>query len=181
MPDHLKIIHYPDPRLRKKAAPITAFTPEVTADLAQTAAKMIELMHADKGVGLAAPQVGLSISLFVMNPTGQPEDQRIYLNPTLTNGDGAELDEEGCLSLPGIRTNVDRFLKMTITAQDLTGQPFSESAEGFVARIWQHEVDHLNGTLILDRMGPGTKLMFRKKIKELESTYATQHPKAPKR
>lgn len=167
MTDQLKIIHYPDPRLRKKAAPITAFT----AELAQISEKMIELMHADKGVGLAAPQVGLSISLFVMNPTGQSQDQRIYINPVLTQGEGSELGEEGCLSLPGIRTNVDRFVKMQITAQDLTGQTFTESAEGFVARIWQHEVDHLNGTLILDRMGPGTKLMFRKKIKDLEAAY----------
>jgi peptide deformylase len=167
MTDQLKIIHYPDPRLRKKAAPITAFTAELT----QTAEKMVELMHADKGVGLAAPQVGLSIALFVMNPTGQPQDQRIYVNPVLTQGEGSELGEEGCLSLPGIRTNVDRFVKMQITAQDLTGQTFTESAEGFVARIWQHEVDHLNGTLILDRMGPGTKLMFRKKIRELEAAY----------
>lgn len=167
MTDQLKIIHYPDPRLRKKAAPITAFT----AELAQISEKMVELMHADKGVGLAAPQVGLSISLFVMNPTGQSQDQRIYINPVLTQGEGSELGEEGCLSLPGIRTNVDRFVKMQITAQDLTGQTFTESAEGFVARIWQHEVDHLNGTLILDRMGPGTKLMFRKKIKDLEAAY----------
>jgi peptide deformylase len=167
MTDQLKIIHYPDPRLRKKAAPITAFT----AELAQISEKMIELMHADKGVGLAAPQVGLSISLFVMNPTGQSQDQRIYINPVLTQGEGSELGEEGCLSLPGIRTNVDRFVKMQITAQDLTGQTFTESAEGFVARIWQHEADHLNGTLILDRMGPGTKLMFRKKIKDLEAAY----------
>jgi peptide deformylase len=168
MTDQLKIIHYPDPRLRKKAASISQFTPE----LAETAKKMIELMHADKGVGLAAPQVGLSISLFVMNPTGQPQDQRVYVNPQLSEGDGSELGEEGCLSLPGIRTNVDRYVKMTITAQDLAGHTFTESADGFVARIWQHEVDHLNGTLILDRMGPGTRLLFRKKIKDLEAAFS---------
>lgn len=174
MSDDLKIIHYPDPRLRKKAARVTEFTPELNA----IAQKMVKLMHEDRGVGLAAPQVGLSMALFVMNPTGNPEDQRVYVNPVLSDGDGSELGEEGCLSLPNIRTDVDRYLKMTIQAQDLTGKEFTETAEGFVARIWQHEVDHLNGTLILDRMGPGTKLMFRKKIKELETAYSEKSAKA---
>ena len=168
MPDELRVILYPDPRLRKKSAPVTKFD----ESLQQTASRMLELMREHKGVGLAAPQVGLNIRLFVVNPTGNPEDDRVYVNPVLSEAEGDEESEEGCLSLPEITVDVIRPTeRVLMRAKDLTGKPFEEVGEGFITRIWQHELDHLNGVLILDRMGPVAKLAYRKKLKELEEAF----------
>src|SRR5512145_1810750 len=115
----LKIIQYPDPRLKKKSKPVEAFDD----NLRQLAARMLELMREAKGVGLAAPQVGENIRLFVMNPTGEPGDDRVYVNPVLTEAEGEEEAEEGCLSLPGIHVNVVRSRQVRMQAQDLEGKP----------------------------------------------------------
>ena len=173
MPVELKIIKYPDPRLKKVSAPVTAFDQSLR-DLAQA---MIRLMREHRGVGLAAPQVGHNIRLFVMNPTGDPADDRIYVNPTLTDADGEEEGEEGCLSIPNLTARIWRGKTLKMIAQDLEGRPFEESATGFVARIWQHETDHLNGTLILERMGPVARLAARRVLKELTEEYDSTHPR----
>jgi peptide deformylase len=171
MPDALRVIYYPDPRLKRKSLPVTVFDDS----LKQTANRMLELMREHKGVGLAAPQVGLNIRLFVVNATGKPEDDRIYVNPILTEADGDEEDEEGCLSLPDINVNVRRpTARLKMQAQDLDGKPFEEIGEGFITRVWQHENDHLNGVLIIDRMGPVEKLTYRKKLKEMEEKFSKQ-------
>lgn len=167
MYEQLKVIHYPDPRLKKRSLPVQTFDPPLKA----LAARMLELMREHKGVGLAAPQVGLNIRLFVMNHSGNPEDDRAYVNPELDDPAGEEEGEEGCLSLPGITADVLRSKFMRLTAQDLDGNPVSAAETGYVARIWQHEIDHLNGILITDRMGPVAKLTSRKILKELEAKY----------
>jgi peptide deformylase len=133
--------------------------------------EMFALMRAEKGVGLAAPQVGKNIRLFVMNATGKPEDDRIYLNPVLTEAEGNDEAEEGCLSIPELRVKVIRAKTLRMEAQDLAGQPIDQRDEGFVARIWQHESDHLNGILLTDRMGPVAKIANRGLLKELEAKY----------
>jgi peptide deformylase len=171
MYEELKIVLWPDPRLKKASKSVETFD----ASLKELAARMFELMREAKGVGLAAPQVGQNIRLFVMNPTGEPQDDRVYVNPLLTDGDGDEEAEEGCLSLPEIHTNVVRFKQMKLCAQDLDGNPIEETAEGFIPRIWQHEFDHLNGTLLLDRMGPVARMAARKALKELEERYRDEH------
>ncbi len=173
----LQIIRYPDPRLRKVSAPITAFD----ADLAATAARMLELMREAKGVGLAAPQVGLNIRLFVMNPTGEPADDRAYVNPVLTDADGEDEDDEGCLSLPKITIPVIRNTTLRLRAQTLTGETVEAVETGYVARIWQHETDHLNGIMLTDRMGPVAKMTNRKTLRELEAKYAEAHPAKKRR
>ena len=168
MPDDLRVIRYPDPRLKKKSQPVTVFD----ETLRQTAARMFELMREHKGVGLAAPQVGLNIRLFVVNATGKPEDDRVYVNPVLSDADGDEEAEEGCLSLPDINVSIRRpTARVLMRAQDLDGKPFEEVGEGFVTRVWQHENDHLNGVMITDRMGPVAKLAYRKKLKEMEDEF----------
>ncbi len=172
MPNDLKIIHYPDPRLRKTSALVSDFGP----NLAALAAAMIELMKGARGVGLAAPQVGENIRLFVMNPTGEEEAARVYVNPVLTEAEGEEEGEEGCLSLPNINAKIWRSKKLRMRAQDLAGHPFEETAEGYIARIWQHETDHLNGTLIIDRMGPVARLAARRVLKELQQKWDDEHP-----
>ena len=167
MYEDLKIIFWPDPRLKKVSREVVTFDNTLKA----LTDRMFQLMREHRGVGLAAPQVGLNIRLFIMNPTGEPADDRIYVNPILSEGDGEEEAEEGCLSLPTINVNIWRSKKMLMEAQDLTGQKVRQEATGYHARIWQHEFDHLNGTLLTDRMGPVAKLANRRILKELEEKY----------
>jgi peptide deformylase len=175
MLEDLQIIHYPDPRLKKPAKRIEHFD----QPLRDLAARMFELMREAKGVGLAAPQVGQSVRLFVMNHTGKPEDDRVYVNPALSDPDGEETAEEGCLSLPGIHVDIPRHKRLRIEAQDLAGERIDQIEAGYIARIWQHETDHLNGTLLTDRMGPTALMTNRKILKELEEEYAAAHPIPP--
>jgi peptide deformylase len=172
MPDDLKIIFYPDPRLRKSSDPVTTFDPS----LKELAGQMLELMRSARGVGLAAPQVGRNICLFVMNPTGEEGDDHVYVNPVLSDAEGEEEGEEGCLSLPGINAKVWRSKALRMRAQDLDGNPVEETADGYIARIWQHEIDHLNGTMIIDRMGPVARLASRRALQDLQQKWDEQHP-----
>jgi peptide deformylase len=167
MYEDLKIILYPDPRLSKMSKPVEKFD----QNLKDLAARMFVLMRENRGVGLAAPQVGINIRMFVMNSTGKPEDDRIYVNPELSEPLGEEEGEEGCLSLPQINAKILRSLSIQMKARDVEGKPISQLESGYIARIWQHEVDHLNGTLLLDRMGPVAKMANRKILKDLEQRY----------
>ena len=170
--EDLKIILYPDPRLKKMCQPVTSFDER----LRQLAARMLELLREARGVGLAAPQVGENLRVFVMNATQQPGDDRVYVNPVLSDFEGDEEQEEGCLSLPGVHVNVTRGKQVRMQAQDLEGRPIEEVATGFPARVWQHEFDHLNGTLLTDRMGPVAKMTHRKVLNELKEQYDLLHP-----
>jgi peptide deformylase len=167
MYEDLKIILYPDPRLKKVSAEVTAFDDNLRA----LAARMFDLMREAKGVGLAAPQVGQNVRLFIINPTGKPEDDAVYVNPLLSEAEGETEGEEGCLSLPNINIDVFRSKSMRMDAQNLAGERFTQTANGYLARIWQHEFDHLNGILLTDRMGPVAKLANRRTLKELEAKY----------
>jgi peptide deformylase len=167
MTEELKIILYPDPRLKKMSEPVTDFD----ARLHDIVVQMFKLMRESHGVGLAAPQVGVNLRLFVMNPSGEAGDDQVYINPVLSEPAGQEEAEEGCLSLPDIRVKVNRNKIITMHAQDLEGQAFQQSANGFIPRVWQHEFDHLNGILLTDRMGPVAKMTHRKRLKELEELY----------
>lgn len=170
--DELRVILWPDPRLKQSSKPVERFDD----DLRSLSQRMLELMRQHKGVGLAAPQVGINIRVFVMNSTGQPEDDRVYVNPALSDASGEEEGEEGCLSLPEMHTRIWRAKDVRMTAQDLAGNPIHEVASGYVPRIWQHETDHLDGILLLDRMGPVSKLASRRILKGLEDQYAAEHP-----
>ncbi len=166
-PEKLVIVHYPASVLRQVAAPLRAVNDEVRA----VAMRMLHLMHQAPGVGLAAPQVGLPWRMFVANHTGEPGDDLVFINPVLSEATRVTEDyEEGCLSLPEIRATIRRPRGITITALGLDGNTFSLSSDDLPARIWQHETDHLDGVLILDRMSPGDRTALRRKIKELEET-----------
>ena len=179
MYDDLQIIHYPDPRLKKVSKPVETVDPS----LRELAAKMLQLMRQHRGVGLAAPQVGVNIRMFVMNssPGSDSKEDRVYINPELTEAAGSEEGEEGCLSLPEINANIVRDKTMRIRAVDLDGKPIDETASGYIARIWQHEFDHLNGTLITDRMGAVAKMAAKRTLRELEAKYEQEHPKDRKK
>ncbi len=161
----LSIVHYPDPRLKQPARTVVHFD----QSLRDFAAAMFDLMRAERGVGLAAPQVGSDLRLFVMNHTGEPADDRAYVNPVLTPIDGETEAEEGCLSLPDVRITVIRHDKVRIEAFDLDGNPIALEREGFESRVWQHETDHLLGILLTDRMGFSDKMRWRKTLRVLEA------------
>lgn len=164
-PDSLAIIHYPAPVLRETARPVGRVDDEIRS----VALRMIELMHQAPGVGLAAPQVGLPWRMFVANPTGEEGDDRVYINPELTAlAGGNAAREEGCLSLPGVTVEVTRPAAATIRATNLDGEVFEESADDLLARIWQHENDHLDGVLIIDKMSPIDRMANKRVLRELE-------------
>lgn len=176
--NQLKIIHWPDPRLKLLSKTVEIFDD----DLRQLIERMFHLMREAKGVGLAAPQIGQNIRLFVMNHDREqdPAKDRVYINPVLSDGEGEEEAEEGCLSLPDIHVDVWRSKSLRIKAFDVTGHPIEELESGFKARVWQHETDHLNGVLLTDRMGPVARMTHRKVLKEMEEAYAAAHPRKKK-
>lgn len=163
-PADLKLVLYPDPVLRKRAREVTEFTPW----LQEVAEKMKLMMVEHKGVGLAAPQVGLGIRMFVMSPTGEAKDAIAIVNPELSEQNGEQNGEEGCLSLPDIRIKVNRFYNVRVKGVTPTGEPLELDLEEWTARIAQHEYDHLEGIMLIDRMSQSVRMKNRQKIKELE-------------
>jgi len=164
----LGIIHYPDPRLRE----VSTGVDEVDGDVARLAEKMFSLMFPARGVGLAAAQVGVTVRMFVASPTFDGADRRVYVNPEFISLEGKQETEEGCLSLPGVSCKVRRSEVAVIRATNLDGEQFEETGEGLVARIFQHEMDHLNGKLLVDRMGSVARLANRKALRHLEEEFA---------
>ncbi len=163
----LKIIKYPDPRLAQDCKPVEVFD----EGLARLVARMIDIMHRGDGVGLAAPQVGLCLRLFVCNCTGEPDGDKAYVNPTLSNLEGAVDGEEGCLSVPDVTVLMRRAQSGTVDACDIEGKAFQESAVDLPVRCWQHEFDHISGRLIIDDMSEADKIANRRVIKQLEAQY----------
>ena len=164
-PQRLAIVHYPDPILRTKAKPVPAIDEEVRA----VARRMIELMHEADGIGLAAPQVGLPWRMFVTRGLGEDDPELVFINPILEVIDReGTVHEEGCLSLPGINVDIRRPKGIRLTAQGLDGKPFTLESAEFPARVWQHEHDHLEGVLIINRMSPMDRLATRRALKDLE-------------
>jgi peptide deformylase len=159
-----KVRTYPDPVLAAKAVPVTEITDEIRA----LAADMIETMYADKGIGLAAPQVGESIRLITVDLSGpdKREDPRVYVNPVLSNLEGEVESEEGCLSVVGYRTTVTRAERLHLSATDLDGNPVEMDADDLMAICLQHEVDHLNGVLFIDKISKLKRTLYERKLKK---------------
>ncbi|MGE9293348.1 MAG: peptide deformylase [Puniceicoccales bacterium] len=177
----LRVTQYGEPVLKEKGAPVTEFN----AELRQLADDMVETMHAAEGIGLAAQQVGKAIQMFVMElPVYEDEPSPAYLydgkqpplelimplavvNPELELlGDEAGY-EEGCLSFPGIRGRVDRPTRVRLRFQDVEGAPHEISCDGLFARVIQHEYDHLQGVLFIDRMNPRVLRTIESKVRRL--------------
>ena len=166
--ENLRIVRYPDPVLSQACSPLESFGPEV----GRLAERMLELMHEARGVGLAAPQVGVSTRLFVCNPTGEEGEDLVYANPRFVELSGAEDREEGCLSIPEASVMMRRATHAMIEARDATGQAFTSSSDELAARVWQHETDHLDGKLIIDRMSEADEIANRRILKQLKEEYA---------
>jgi len=176
-PGSLAILHYPHSALRNKAEAV----PAVTEEVCSVAQRMVELMREAEGVGLAAPQVGLPWRLFVAEvPPGEERSvdgdprtatlgHEVFINPRIVSFEGEiEPGEEGCLSIPGVSGEVRRPPMVTVAALNLEGEEFSFTSAGLLARCLQHEIDHLDGVLILDRMTQLSRLKTRSAVKALE-------------
>ena len=138
---------------------------------------MFELMYEEEGVGLAANQVDLPYRMFVANPTGDmnnPEAEQVFINPVLSRHKGQQEGDEGCLSLPGIRASVVRSKSLRVECYDLSGNQVILDLEGFPARVVQHETDHLDGTLFIDRLSPARQIDVRPLVEEFEIAYNSQ-------
>jgi peptide deformylase len=160
------IIKYGDPVLEKPAAAITRFD----AELAELAEDMFATMYAAQGIGLAAPQIGKSIRITVIDVTAgkNPEAKIVMVNPEIVHFEGEKREEEGCLSIPGFRGYVVRPQFVTVKAQDAKGESFEIRGEDLLARAFCHEIDHLNGILFLQHLSMLKRDLIRRKIKKLK-------------
>jgi peptide deformylase len=160
----LDIIKYPDPTLAEKCAVVEKITPELKTLIDN----MVETMYEDDGVGLAAPQIGEKIRLIVIDPSGPKnrEDLQIIINPEIIASEGKVDSEESCLSCPSFSCVIKRSEKVTVTGMDENGKDIRIEADEFLAIVLQHEIDHLDGTLIVNRVGRLKKSMYDKKIKK---------------
>ncbi len=165
----MKIIEYPHPTLRYKSKPLR----RVDAELRETVRTMFDLMYEARGVGLAANQVDLPVRLFIVNLEAEPGkgEELVFLNPVLSRPKGQVEMEEGCLSLPGLYARVRRPERIHISAFNLAGQEIEADLDGMMARVVQHEVDHLDGVLFIDRLTEGGKLEVRPELEEFEATF----------
>ncbi|MDT8441672.1 MAG: peptide deformylase [Desulfuromonadales bacterium] len=168
----LAIRHYPDPVLKKPAAPVTVFDDR----LRQLASDMAETMYAAPGVGLAAPQVGVGLRLAVIDCAAKDEPPALLtlVNPEIVAGEGDCCEEEGCLSVPGFYARIERSERVKVRFQDLDGVSRLIEAEGLTAIACQHEIDHLDGILFVDRLSPLKRGLFRKKWQKLEQRQQEQ-------
>ncbi len=168
----LSIIQYPHPTLRVRSKPIR----RVDQQLRGFVAEMLELMYEAEGVGLAANQVGLPLRMFVANPTGQrgEGEELILINPELERPKGNETSQEGCLSLPGLYGQVKRPKSVRVSAYDLSGNPIERVVDGFLARVIQHENDHINGVLFFDRMSDESRRDLDDRLAEMETVFRSK-------
>lgn len=173
----LPIAYYGDPILRKKGSQIETITDEIR----QLVNNMIETMIASKGIGLAAPQVGQSLSLFLAyffeneedeKETVQPEKVRVFINPKIINY-SKELTcySEGCLSIPKLYADVERPLHITVSAMDLNGKTFTEEFHDFDAHLILHENDHVNGVLFIDRLSTKERKLIEPQLRQIKKKY----------
>lgn len=161
----LKIYEYPDPVLRKRTDRITTFDETLT----KLVEDMAETMYNAPGIGLAAPQIGQSIKLIVVDIPEKSDDEKEYMvmvNPVIIGHEGSQLDEEGCLSVPELTANVKRYKGVTVSYQDIEGHTKELSTEDRFSVVLQHEIDHLNGVLFLDHLSSLKRNLYKKKVKK---------------
>jgi peptide deformylase len=161
-----EIVKYPEPVLAKRGEDVTEFG----EDLKTLVEEMFESMYAAHGIGLAAPQIGLSQRLTVIdvNFKKDPADKLVLINPEIVAREGKQFEEEGCLSLPEIREKVNRAAKVKVRAQNVVGEWFEVEGEELLARALQHEIDHLDGVLFIDRLSRLKRDLVLRKIKKMQ-------------
>jgi peptide deformylase len=160
------IVKYPDPVLAQKAEQVTVFD----AKLKKLTDDMFESMYAAEGIGLAAPQIGISKRIFIVDLSigKEKKDRLVLINPEILTREGKQVEEEGCLSLPDIRDKVSRSFTVRMRAQDETGKWFEIDGEELLARAFQHELDHLDGVLFIDRVSRLKRDLILRRIRKLQ-------------
>lgn len=165
----LRILEFPDPRLRRIARPVDSVG-EVERKLADD---MLETMYAANGIGLAAIQVNEPVRLVVMDLSDERNEPRVFINPEIIERSGSQVCEEGCLSVPGFHAEVERADTVTVRALDRAGEPFELTADGLLAVCIQHEIDHLDGKVFVDYLSPLKRRMVEKKLRKQQREQAT--------
>ena len=171
----LEILHFPDPRLRKKARPVD----KVDDQIRQTVGDMLETMYAAPGIGLAATQVNIQQQIIVMDVSESKNEPLCLINPVIVTKEGNEEMQEGCLSVPGIFETVQRAEKITVKAIDENGNAITQEANGLLAVCIQHEMDHLDGLLFVDYLSPLKRERIKKKLlkqKRVQDNLSTPSP-----
>ncbi|MFQ5660192.1 MAG: peptide deformylase [Gammaproteobacteria bacterium] len=163
MPE-LSVLHFPDPRLRKKAMPIEA----IDDGIRTLAEEMLSTMYREGGIGLAATQVNVQKRIIVMDLSEQKDDPDVLINPEIISAQGMEAMQEGCLSVPGVFETIERAEKVNYRYLTLDGMSVERLAEGLLAVCIQHEIDHLDGKLFIDYLSPLKRQMLQKKIRKQE-------------
>ena len=158
--DKCKLTRYPAQILKLKAKPVE----KIDDCIRRLAERMIDIMVESGGIGLAAPQANVSLRMFVISLESQKENAMVFINPRIETAGPTETMEEGCLSVPGIYTNIKRPARVKVTAQDLDGNEFTLEATELLAKCIQHEYDHLEGKTIVDRMSMVAKIRFRRTL-----------------
>ena len=169
----LSVIHYPHPTLRHVSKPLK----RVDGELREMVAEMFDLMYEHEGIGLAANQVDLPYRVFVTNVQGDPEAKDaecVFINPVIVKGSGQHEREEGCLSIPGVYAPVIRKEKITVQAYNLAGEEISGELDGLFARVVQHETDHLDGRLFIDRLSPTQLADVQGQLEEFEIDFQSK-------
>lgn len=166
----LELVEYPHPALLRRARPLARIDDAVHDAVEQ----MFEIMYQAGGIGLAATQVALPYRLFVVNVEARPDagEELVFINPTLSRPRGNAVQEEGCLSLPGLRMDVRRPERIVVKAWSLTGEPFEADLDGLLARVVQHEFDHLEGRLFTDRLPDAAALEARRSLDTFREVFA---------
>jgi peptide deformylase len=163
----VEIAHWPNPVLLKGTQPVE----KVDAELRTTVEEMARLMYDLRGVGLAAPQVSIGKRFMLVCPTAELGEEQVVINPEILALEGEEEMEEGCLSFPGVYGTIRRATKVKARYRDLDWNERTLDLEGFVARIFQHELDHLNGVVFLERMSAADKMKNRQRLEDLRKAY----------
>jgi peptide deformylase len=163
-----KILYLPDSRLRTVAKPVETFDYK----LQELIEDMFDTMYHARGVGLAAPQIGVGLRLSVIDIVGDKSEQLVIINPEILSAEGQKEYDEGCLSVPGAYDTVIRADKVKVKALDRNGKPFELEADGLLGECLQHEIDHLNGKLFVDLLSPLKRVMARRKLEKFKRNQA---------
>jgi len=157
-----KVVFYPQKVLRKKTKAVR----QITEDEINIIRYMIEVMFESRGVGLSANQIGVDKRIFIASPRMKRDEVFIFINPKIIRKYGRVTDEEGCLSVPGASAFIQRYKEVEVEALNIEGELFKMKAEGLMARIIQHEIDHLNGKIFLDRVPLKERKKYLKRFKQ---------------
>jgi peptide deformylase len=168
--DRLELVEFPHPALLRRARPLV----RIDDTIHEVVEQMFEIMYQAGGIGLAATQVALPYRLFIVNLEARPDagEELVFINPSLSRPRGNAVQEEGCLSLPGLRMDVRRPEQIVVKAWSLEGEPFEEDLDGLLARVVQHEFDHLEGRLFTDRLPDAAALEARRSLDTFREVFA---------